>query len=83
MEQNLQIEPPLPGKVSWAGRRMAYTLLNPAPRDRVSKAATKNPLQPFVGKFRSCDRAFIYLGVEGVEGGEVCGDGYMVLRIAS
>lgn len=83
VEQNLQIEPPLPGKVSWAGRRMAYTLLNPAPygteyelrlqgaRDRFSKAATKNPLQPFVGKFSSRDRAFIYLGVEGDEAGRL------------
>lgn len=83
VEQNLQIEPPLPGKVSWAGRRMAYTLLNPAPygteyelrlqgaRDRFSKAATKNPLQPFVSKFRSRDRAFIYLGVEGDEAGRL------------
>ena len=29
VEKNLQIEPPLPGKVSWAGRRMAYTVLKP------------------------------------------------------
>lgn len=31
VETNLQIEPDLPGKVSWAGRRMAYTLDAPAP----------------------------------------------------
>ncbi len=83
VEQNLQIEPPLPGKVSWAGRRMAYTLTKPAPygteyelrlqgaRDRFSQASTNNPLQPFVGKFRSRDRAFIYLGVEGDEAGRL------------
>jgi dipeptidyl aminopeptidase/acylaminoacyl peptidase len=26
VEENLRIDPPLPGKISWAGRRMAYTL---------------------------------------------------------
>lgn len=31
VEANLQIDPPLPGKPSWAGRRMAYTLAGPAP----------------------------------------------------
>jgi hypothetical protein len=31
VEQNLTLEPPLPGKVSWAGRRMAYTLTDPLP----------------------------------------------------
>jgi hypothetical protein len=31
VEANLQIEPALPGKASWAGRRMAYTLAAPAP----------------------------------------------------
>jgi hypothetical protein len=27
----LTLDPPLPGKVSWAGRRMAYTLTEPLP----------------------------------------------------
>ena len=31
VEQNLVITPALPGKVSWVGRRMAYTLDNPIP----------------------------------------------------
>jgi hypothetical protein len=31
VEENLRIEPPLAGKISWAGRRMVYTLLTPAP----------------------------------------------------
>lgn len=31
VEENLQIDPPLPGKFSWAGRRMAYTVIAPAP----------------------------------------------------
>ena len=31
VEQNLAIKPPLPGKISWSGLRMAYTLETPAP----------------------------------------------------
>lgn len=31
VESNLRIDPPLPGKFSWAGRRMAYTPLSPVP----------------------------------------------------
>lgn len=31
VEKNLVITPALPGKFSWAGRRMAYTLENPIP----------------------------------------------------
>jgi len=31
VESSLKIEPPLPGKISWAGRRMAYTPLSPVP----------------------------------------------------
>lgn len=84
VEQNLQIAPPLPGKTSWAGRRMAYTLNVPAPygtnfelklqaaRDRFSLPnEAKTQMQPFVGQFRSRDRAFVYLGVKGEEAGRV------------
>lgn len=31
VESNIKIEPPLLGKISWAGRRMAYTPLTPVP----------------------------------------------------
>ena len=84
VEQNLRIEPPVPGKFSWAGRRMAYTLDTPAPygktfklelqgaRDRFSKAEdARSQMQPFVGEFSTRDRAFIYLGVEGNEAGRL------------
>ncbi|MBI4779833.1 MAG: Ig-like domain-containing protein [Oscillatoriophycideae cyanobacterium NC_groundwater_1537_Pr4_S-0.65um_50_18] len=84
VEQNLRIDPPVPGKVSWAGRRMAYTLNTPAPygktfrlelqgaRDRFSKAEdARSQMQPFTGEFRTRDRAFIYLGVEGAEAGRL------------
>ena len=84
VEANLQIDPPLPGKVSWAGRRMAYTLLAPAPygtsykvqlhgaRDRFTESRYSNRLiQPFSGAFRTRDRALVYLGVEKEEQGRL------------
>ncbi|MGA7938100.1 MAG: hypothetical protein WCA35_31415 [Kovacikia sp.] len=82
VESNLRIEPPLPGKVSWAGRRMAYTLTMPTPygtnfrvqlqgaKDRFS-GSRKAALQPFTGQFRSRDRAFAYIGVQGEEDGRL------------
>ncbi len=75
VEDNLKIEPPLAGKVSWAGRRMVYTLVTPAPygtnykvqlqgaRDKFSEQEGKNRvIQPFIGSFRSRDRAITYIG---------------------
>jgi hypothetical protein len=82
VESNLKINPPLSGKVSWAGRRMAYTLPMPAPygtefelrlegaRDRFSGGKGAS-FQPFVGRFRTRDRAFAYIGVEGEEEGRL------------
>jgi len=84
VEENLQIDPPLPGKISWAGRRMAYTLLTPAPygnsyqfnlhsaKDRLSVAENSpKVMQPFNSRFRTRDRAFVYLGVEEDEQGRL------------
>ncbi|MBF2003715.1 MAG: hypothetical protein IGS38_23705 [Synechococcales cyanobacterium M58_A2018_015] len=84
VENNLRIEPPLPGKFSWAGRRMAYTLETPVPygktfeltltgaRDRFSSADDpRTQMRPFMGQFRSRNRAFVYLGVEGQEAGRL------------
>ncbi|WP_445248618.1 hypothetical protein [Microcoleus sp. OTE_8_concoct_300] len=80
VEENLKLEPPLPGKFSWAGRRMAYTLQDPAPygvtytvklagaTDKYFGENNKNkgtPMQPFSSSFRSRDRAFAYIGVQG------------------
>lgn len=80
VEENLRIEPPLPGKISWAGRKMAYTLEQPAPygttyqvklenaKDRLHKnAENQGIIAPFNETFRSRDRAFIYLGIQGKE----------------
>jgi len=77
VEDNLKIDPPLAGKVSWAGRRMVYTLLTPAPygtnykvqlqgaRDQFAeKEGTNRSLQPFAGSFRTRDRVILYIGAE-------------------
>ncbi|MEM8614187.1 MAG: hypothetical protein AAGF93_19355 [Cyanobacteria bacterium P01_H01_bin.105] len=81
VEQNLIIEPPLPGRFSWAGRRMAYTLNLPAPygneftvslpqaRDRFSGTGAK--FIPFEANFKSRVRAFAYIGVSGEEQGRL------------
>lgn len=84
VEENLEIDPPLPGKFSWAGRRMAYTLLAPAPygstyhvqlrfaRDKFTQEKDLGRLiQPFDGSFQTRDRSFVYLGVEGEEQGRL------------
>ncbi|MFB2938598.1 hypothetical protein ACE1B6_25390 [Aerosakkonemataceae cyanobacterium BLCC-F154] len=84
VETNLQINPPLPGKFSWAGRRLVYTLISPAPYGTeyqlsLQKATDKYTssqksgaiLQPFNAKFRTRDRAFAYIGVEGENSGQL------------
>jgi hypothetical protein len=73
VEKQIQIAPPLPGKTSWAGSKMAYTLLNPAPYGntyRVSLQGAREALGtkrgkeivPFRGDFRTPDRMFAYIG---------------------
>ncbi len=77
VEDNLKTDPPLAGKISWAGRRMVYTLLTPAPygtnykvllqgaRDQfAAKEKTNRTLQPFTGSFRTRDRIILYIGAE-------------------
>ena len=75
IEENFKIDPPLAGKISWAGRRMVYTLLTPAPygtnyqvklekgKDKYSQAEGKNRvMQPFTGSFTTRNRAILYIG---------------------
>lgn len=84
VEANLRITPDLPGKPSWAGRRMAYTLTAPAPygtayevrlqdaKDRfAAEVGPHGTLAPFAGRFRTRDRAFAYIGVTGEEEGRL------------
>jgi hypothetical protein len=83
VEANLQITPDLPGRVSWAGRRLAYTLDAPIPygesyavtvpeaRDRFSDADDEMQFEPFEGTFQSRDRAISYIGSEGEAAGRL------------
>jgi hypothetical protein len=84
VEKNLVINPPLMGKTSWAGRRMAFTLLKPIPygeryhvylKDARERFRGENQagslMQPFVGQFQSRDRAFAYIGSQGEEQGRL------------
>jgi dipeptidyl aminopeptidase/acylaminoacyl peptidase len=84
VEDNLKIEPPLAGKVSWAGRRMVYTLITPAPygtnykvqlqqaKDKFAEQEGKNRvIQPFIGDFRTRDRVILYIGATPEEYGQL------------
>ncbi len=84
VENNLKIEPPLAGKYSWAGRRMVYTLLTPAPygtnyqvklqgaRDKFAESEGKNrTIQSFVGNFKTRDRVIVYIGATDEELGRL------------
>lgn len=78
VENNLKIKPELPGKISWAGNRMAYTLNRPAPYGtgyEISLFGAKERLgseiRPFQKNIRTRDRAFVYLGVQGQEKGRL------------
>lgn len=74
----------IPGKISWAGQRMAYTLEQPAPygyefelnleqaKDRFSQTEEQQSvIDPFNATFRTRDRAFLYLGIDGEEEGRL------------
>lgn len=84
VEDNLIIEPPVPGKISWAGRRMAYTVTQGVPygmefklqlsqaRERFAQAGKEGTLiEPYVGEFKSRDRALVYIGISPEERGQL------------
>lgn len=84
VEDNLKIDPQLPGKVSWAGRNMVYTLLEPAPYGNIYQLSLQDAfdifaedqadptrMQPFNSEFSSRDRALVYIGAQGEENGRI------------
>ena len=84
VEENLTITPNLPGKISWSGLRLAYTLANPVPygqtykitlagaKDRFpNQKQTGETIKPFNAEFHSRDRALAYIGGEGEEQGRL------------
>ncbi len=82
VEKQLQIQPPLLGKISWAGSRMAYTLAQPAPygnqykvsltgaREALSKTQGKE-IVPFQSQFRTPDRMFAYISSGAADRGRI------------
>jgi hypothetical protein len=82
VEKRLKIEPPLPGKISWAGSKMAYTLTNPAgygnsytvdlqgAREAMRQGLGKE-IVPFRGQFRTHDRMLAYIGTGKAERGRI------------
>ena len=75
VEKNLTLDPPLPGKVSWAGRRMAYTLTDPLPygesftlsldeaRDRYAARRDRpSRFEPFQAQFQTRREPFCTSG---------------------
>ena len=84
VEENLTISPPLPGKISWSGLRLAYTLDDPVPYGETyqvtlaganerfpNQEQAGSEIQPFDAQFRSRDRALAYVGTEGEEQGRL------------
>jgi hypothetical protein len=82
VEKHLKIEPPIPGKISWAGSKMAYTLTNPAAygntytidlqgaREAMRKGSGKE-IVPFRGQFQTHDRMFAYIGMGANDRGRI------------
>lgn len=79
VETHLTIDPPLPGTIAWRGNTLVYTLTQlPLYGTRyqlklteATKAYNDRAIEPFAAGFRSRDRAFAYLGIEGEERGRL------------
>jgi hypothetical protein len=74
VEQNLDLDPPLPGKISWSGKNMTYTLTeNPIygkeytlrlqSAQELDTSGQGKKMTPFTSKFRSRDLIFGYIGL--------------------
>lgn len=78
VSKQIQISPALPGKTSWSGRRLAYTLTQPIAYGQSfqlkldgATAAAGGTVTPFSTQFKSRDLAFAYLGINGDEAGRI------------
>ena len=79
VEKNLIIEPPLPGRISWQGRTLIYTLDNPPiygtnyqiKLENVQLSYKDENLKSFVSLFSTRDRVLAYIGIEGEEKGRL------------
>jgi hypothetical protein len=72
--QNIDIDPPLPGKISWSGKNMTYTLteepiygkeytLRLQAAQELASSEKGKEITPFTSKFRSRDLIFGYIGL--------------------
>lgn len=75
---NLNITPPLSGKVSWSGKRLAYTLTEPIPYGEdytielsQAKALNGDLIQPWKAQVKSRDRAFAYIATSEADKGRL------------
>lgn len=77
VEANLKFSPELPGKISWSGTQLHYTLTAPPQYGNTYKVQLQDAtaaygefaragrrIQPFQAQFTTRDRVFAYLGVE-------------------
>lgn len=84
IQPNLSITPPLDGKLSWSGRRLAYTILEPVKYGQKFQLSLKNVeerqkgknhrprlMRPFESTFQSRPQAFVYLGTNSEESGRL------------
>ena len=79
VEKNLIIEPPLPGRISWQGRTLIYTLDDPPiygtnyqiKLENVQLSYQDEEIKSFVSLFSTRDRVLAYIGIEGEEKGRL------------
>jgi hypothetical protein len=79
VENNLVIEPTLPGKISGRERSLVYTLTQlpiygynyRISMVRAKKLTDDTDSETFVGRFKSRDRAFVYIGTDTKERGQL------------
>jgi hypothetical protein len=79
VEKYLSIDPPLPGKISWQGSQLIYTLddhliygINYQIKlQNAHRIYDQKPIEPFVSLFSTRDRTFAYIGVTAEERGRL------------
>ncbi|MGP0128900.1 MAG: hypothetical protein ACTMUB_06435 [cyanobacterium endosymbiont of Rhopalodia musculus] len=79
VKKYLSIDPPLPGKISWQGRQLIYTLDDPPiygtnyqiKLQNAHRTYDQKPIESFVSLFSTRDRTFAYIGVTKEERGQL------------
>ncbi|HAC62046.1 MAG TPA: hypothetical protein DCF68_00560 [Cyanothece sp. UBA12306] len=79
VKENLTIDPPLPGKISWKGRQLVYTLDSPPiygtnyeiKLQNAQRIYDEQPIEPFVNVISTRDRTLAYIGINGEEKGRL------------